>query len=270
MSCFIHGDNIETKTRREPTNLLLQEIKPRYDAWRRDSLAVSGITRADNDRLVDLFQNYKSFISDARFGEEFSSQSKLQSSVLEEFMYYLLRRIPGLESGMALGTMKAYTNLFFAPASLAAMHTDCGMSIYTKNQDFAIAKTARLSAAPQGGRDAIEQTINIPVLSVECKTFIDKTMYEGSVATAERIKQGNPYSRFIIVAELYDVSLDVDPKHSKIDQIYVLRRQTRRSSHSTLNPVDKDVCWRLFSDTQVHLSSDWSNMNEKLNTGLMI
>jgi hypothetical protein len=46
-------------------------------------------------------------------------------------------------------------------------------------------------------------------------------MYEGFVSTAEKIKRGNPYCIFLIVTETYQVSLDVDPKYSLIDQIYV-------------------------------------------------
>jgi hypothetical protein len=249
---------------------MISEIKTRYEGWHRDSLAITGSTRADTDALVDLLNQYKSFIDVPNYRKKFKSQSKLHSSVIEEFMYYLFRRIPGLEPGMTLGNMQAYTNLYFAPASLTAMGNDCGMSIYTKNQDFAIAKVAELSATPSGQTEGKKKGVCIPVVSVECKTYIDKTMYEGAVATAERIKQGNPYSRFIVVAEFYDVSVNVDPKQSKIDQIYVLRRQTSHDGKNALNPIDKGVVWQLFSDIRKHLGSKWSNMSGRLAEGLMI
>ena len=56
---------------------------------------------------------------------------------------------------------------------------------------------------------------------------LDKTMYEGSVATADKIKTGNPYCLFYLVTETYDISSDVDIQTSKIDDIYVLRKQIR-------------------------------------------
>lgn len=271
MSCFIHGDNIATKLRSHPRSVTLKKLKAKYDAWKTASLAISNITRADTDSLVDLLENYKSFICQPLYRNKFTSQSKLHSSVIEEFMYYLFRRIPNLEPSMELGTMKAYTNLFFAPANLAGLHANCGMSVYTKNQDFAIAKAASVTATPVGSTtSSAKESIRIPVVSAECKTYVDKTMYEGSVATAERIKQGNPYSRFIIVAEFYDVAPDVDPKHSKIDQIYILRKQSSNKGKTSLNPIDKTVVWQLFTDVQKHLDAEWSNMKAKLATGLMI
>jgi hypothetical protein len=43
-------------------------------------------------------------------------------------------------------------------------------------------------------------------------------MLEGSIATAEKIKYGNPYSLFFVVTERYAVDLSIDPVYSKIDQ----------------------------------------------------
>ncbi|MFQ6055585.1 MAG: Bpu10I family restriction endonuclease, partial [Methanosarcinales archaeon] len=41
--------------------------------------------------------------------------------------------------------------------------------------------------------------MHIPIVSIECKTYRDKTMFEGSVSTAEKIKKGNLYCIFLIV-----------------------------------------------------------------------
>jgi len=37
-----------------------------------------------------------------------------------------------------------------------------------------------------------ENKIYVPIVSIECKTYLDKTMYEGSISTAEKIKKGIP------------------------------------------------------------------------------
>jgi hypothetical protein len=274
MSKFIHGDNIQNKLaggEKSPKKLaLLREIHKKYTAWRDACLSVSNDEKKDTDRLVDLLNNYKDFIEHERFRKNFNAQTKLHSTVLEEFIYYVFRLIPKIEDSMRLGSMEAYTNLFFAPKNLQALNSDCGVNIYTKDQDFAIAKTATIVATPEGQNSEKRHKIQIPVVSVECKTYVDKTMYEGSVATAERIKQGNPYSRFIIVAEFYAVSLDVDPSHSKIDQIYVLRRQTNSARKKSINPIDSNVVWRLYSDVKRHVCGDWSDMSSKVHSGLMI
>jgi len=43
-------------------------------------------------------------------------------------------------------------------------------------------------------------------------------MLDGSIVTAEKIKNDNPYCLFLVVTECYDVSLDVDPAYSRINR----------------------------------------------------
>ncbi len=104
----------------------------------------------------------------------------------------------------------------------------------------------------------------MPIVSIECKTYLDKTMYEGSVATAEKIKKGNLYCIFLIVTETYQVSLGVDPKYSLIDQIYVLRKDNWE------NPIYEDVVYDLFKFVESHINSDWYNVRERIKRGKMI
>ena len=52
---------------------------------------------------------------------------------------------------------------------------------------------------------------------------------------------GNPYALFFIVTENYDVSLDVDPAYSRIDQVFVLRKCTRKSMDANWKNVSADV-----------------------------
>ena len=109
---------------------------------------------------------------------------------------------------------------------------------------------------------------NLPIVAIECKTFIDKTMLEGSVATAEKLKVGNPYTFFGIVAETYDVSMDVNPAYSRIDQIYILRRTSRRGAKRNIDP---EVVCSLITDVMKHLEKPWSNIEQKLETtGMLI
>ena len=77
-----------------------------------------------------------------------------------------------------------------------------------KDQDFAIYREFDLKI-----NDKIHN-IRIPIVAIENKTYIDKTMLEGIIATAEKVKNGNPYSRFVVVSENYDVDLSVDPSYS--------------------------------------------------------
>ena len=81
------------------------------------------------------------------------------------------------------------------------------------------------------------------------------------IATAEKIKSGNPHTRFIAVSERYDVSYAVDPAYSRIDQIYILRKSMRKNGWAD---IDKDVVWKLFKETTHHLERPWSDIEARI------
>jgi len=87
-------------------------------------------------------------------------------------------------------------------------------------------------------------------------------MLEGSIATADKIKMEIHYCLFLVVTETYDVSYEVDPAYSRIDQIYVFRKAKRRSNNN--NSIDYLVVQDLFDFVKAHLLRDWSNIEKKL------
>lgn len=274
MTNFIHGDNLEHKIEIEknPKNKkLLREIKAKYQSWKNENLEIKGTNETDIKYKVKLLNDYKSFIEQPKYKKEagnrfgFTSQSQLHSSVLEEFMYYLLKDIKKLSNKqLNWGRTKAYTNLYFAPKNIDKFEESSNIVINVKDQDFSISKEVILKSRVSNNEIWQESEIFVPIVSVECKTYLDKTMYEGSVSTAEKIKKGNPYCIFLIVTETYEVNLDVDPKCSSIDQIYVLKKD---SYH---NPIYDDVIIDLFKFVESHINSDWYNVREKIKRGKMI
>jgi len=92
-------------------------------------------------------------------------------------------------------------------------------------------------------------------------------MYEGSVATAEKIKRGNPYSLFLIVTETYEVASNVDPAYSEIDQIYVLRKQSQRENRRA---IQSDIVEDLYKRVEQHLSGSWRDVDTKIKSGKLI
>jgi len=274
MSNFIHGDNLAHKIKgeKQPENKkLLDEINVQYLRWKEDNLKITGTTINDIEKKVELLNTYKAFIDQPKFKKEsgnkygFTSQSQLHSSVIEEFMYYLLKDIGKLTNKhISWGRTKAYTNLYFAPPSIDEFEESSNIVINVKNQDFSISKEVVLKSRVSNNENWQETKIYVPVVSIECKTYLDKTMYEGSVSTAEKLKKGNPYCIFLIVTETYEVSLDVEPRLSSIDQIYVLRKDRRT------NPIYADVVCNLFKDVEKHLNSDWYQVKKRIQKGKMI
>ena len=267
----VHGNNIRAKARKwerlkEKERAFLFRAVQAYNTWRRQN-AEKGYGEVLIRKRVKWVDRYMEAVHDAPF----SAQSKFRSTILEEFLFYLFRDlvqdIQGSLGGVdtepvRLGGVKAYSYLYFAPENMRLFLQRPGMRVNEKDQDFAIYRRIRIQA------DGERREINVPVVSIECKTYVDKTMLEGSIATAEKIKSGNPYCMFAIVTEWYDVSREVDPAYSRIDQIYVLRRSRRRPKSTypfpREDPLDPDVVIKLFRDVQRHLERDWSRVEKKL------
>lgn len=253
----VHGVNLFNKARgegisREVQRILEEEIIPRYLDWHNQN---SGqISPKERVRLVN---DYKDFLAQENYRQTFSPQSKLHSTVVEEFLFYLFRDLPRL-AGLSLQIgcgIRAYSNLYFSPPDIREFSRAPHTRINEKDQDFAIYRPVRIVVENE------ELTINVPVVSVECKTYLDKTMLEGSVATAEKIKFGNPYCLFLVVTETYDVSTTVDPKYSRIDQIFVLRKGFRKEM---VNPIQEDVVVSLFRCVEGHFEKEWSAVAAKI------
>jgi hypothetical protein len=270
----VHGRNILAKLknfRRLNTNQIQElegKVIPSYKRWKSENEKLVGYSEDIIEKRVEFLNRYKNEIKEISF----SSQSKFHSSVVEEFLYYLFKdfveelNAKKRKSGSAkiiLGGVKAYTNLYFAPQNISSFLEKPNMRVNFKDQDFAIYRKIEIKANSES------KVVNVPVVSIECKTYVDKTMLEGSIATAEKIKNGNPYCLFLIVTEWYDVSSDVDPAYSRIDQIYVLRKQKRRTGSE--KPINPDVVKDLFNFVRNHLEREWSNIDEKLTkTGKII
>jgi len=261
----VHGRNILAKLKRFDTLNKNQKEKianivlPAYEKWKKINENLKGYTEKTIKKRVEFLNEYKNKIEVV----EFSAQTKFHSSVIEEFLYYLFKDlIDELNNSsrekhkINLGGIRAYTNLYFSPENLESFIRKPHMKVNVKDQDFAIYKKIKITA------DGESKEVNVPVVSIECKTYIDKTMLEGSIATAEKIKNGNPHCLFIVVSEWYDVSYEVDPAYSRIDQIYILRKKKRKTKE--LNPIDFGVVNDLFNFVRNHLERDWSKIEKKL------
>ncbi len=193
----------------------------------------------------------------------FTSQSKFRSTILEEFMFILFKdyithlkeTYNDARNVIFGGPAKAYTNLYFTAKSIKDFISMPNVEINVKDQDFAICRKVDISI------DDTPKEIKVPIVAIENKTYLDKTMLEGVIATAEKLKSGNPYTRFVVVTENYDVDLKVDPIYSRIDQIYVLRKSKRKGE---LQDIDSNVVYRLFTETKKHIERPWSNIEEKM------
>lgn len=275
---LVHANNLLVKLNQKRNHKLttrqeraIENIISEYLQYIGLQCGLSGFSAAVLRQRVDALNQYYRYFETHEYDNVFSAQGKFRPTILEEFMYilfkdmilFLKRRNGDEQNVLRMGSVKAYNNLYFKSQDLNSFIHDIHTGVNVKDQDFAIYREMVLSI------NDVRATINLPIIAVEVKTNLDKTMLEGAIATAEKIKMGNPYARFFVVTENYDVDLNVDPAYSRIDQIFVLRKTKRKT---TPKP---DICYdvvKLFVDeVYAYLGRRWGDLEHKLDTqGILI
>ncbi|WP_148292503.1 Bpu10I family restriction endonuclease, partial [Planktothrix rubescens] len=96
---------------------------------------------------------------------------------------------------------------------------------------------------------------------IECKTYLDKTMLEGSSRAAEDLKARNPNSLYMVLMEWIKLTSDVNLRKYKVDQIYVLRQQKntdrefRYEETYIKNPITKTGLLYLLLERNLAIAS---------------
>lgn len=264
---LVHASNLITKWNKPNLSKNQKEALPdicaKYKEYLSSNINLKGYTEETIRERVKLLNTYYNFLHSRDFDNLFSAQGKLRPTILEEFIFLLFKDYISDKKAelnkqdiIHSGQVKAYSNLFFKAAGFNEFINELQIGVNTKDQDYAIYRECTISI----NNDKNVQ-ICIPAIAVEAKTYIDKTMLDSIIATAEKLKTGNPYVRFIAIAEHYDVGADVDPAYSRIDQIYILRKGRRRDGWKD---IDADVVIRIFNETKSHIERPWSNIEKKL------
>ncbi|MFT3979538.1 MAG: Bpu10I family restriction endonuclease [Ferruginibacter sp.] len=288
---LVHGDNLTQKENSQAkytdaqSKQYLSEIREEYEKWKAANEELKGPialeTKEDLALLrqrVDLFANYKDFIDQQKYAEQFDSRSNLHSSVLEEFMYYLFRDLVFQYSELALlGKAHTFKDIFFNAPNYKEMVLNPHIKIEKKDHDFAIGVTINAKVSCAGVANEEHHTFQIPAIAIECKTYLDKTMLEGSSTAAEQLKHRNPNALYIVVAEWLKLTEQVNLRKFKVDQIYVLRKQKNTDREYRYlpgyqkHPVYIDVVEHLFNTVRNHLIIDWeSGVNFGLQKGYLL
>jgi Bpu10I restriction endonuclease len=274
---FVHGGNLSQKENHQEkyidqeSKIFLKEIRVEYSKWVEANAMLKGpFSESDkNDvdiiqKRVELFAEYKDFIDQQKYAEKFDSRSNLHSSVLEEFIFYLFRdMVYEFSENAVLGKAHTFKDIFFNSSSYKEMVKNPNAKVEKKDHDFVIGVNIQTNMKCEGSEDVENHSWQIPAVAVECKTYLDKTMLEGSSTAAEQLKHRNPNAIYIVVAEWLKLTDQVNLKKFKVDQIYVLRKQKntdreyRYAEKYKKNPVYADVVIHLFETVRQHLTTDW-------------
>jgi len=99
------------------------------------------------------------------------------------------------------------------------------MRVRTKNQDFTLSRQAFLRASfdstlPASSSD--QRDVWLTYLAAECKTNLDKTMFQEASATSHDLKIAMPAARYYLICEFLDMT-PISSAGTDIDEVLILR-----------------------------------------------
>lgn len=213
----------------------------RYKQWIVDMAAVTGNAVEQLAKMVDLLNEYRNYIdvdlvfdSPNDFLYRQKGQLKLDNSVIEEFLPRLVGNtaiLPTLAPFHAhVGPIKSFSAAYFN-SSLDAIKPGGGLAIKTKDQDFAIAKPLFIKASHDAGfEDFVTEKTYISYIAVECKTNLDKTMFQEACATANDTKYAVAGAQYYLLCEWLDMAPQ-STAPTDINEIIILRKAKRLNSN---------------------------------------
>lgn len=223
----------------------IQQATLRYQQWRSDSLALLDIGLSPDrllKQLVDKLNLYKNYIdidlifdSTQDFLYRQKGQLKLDNTIVEEFLPFLINDtlIPTVSrSGVTLGPTPTFSSAYFA-STLKSGQPGGGLSIRTKDQDFAISRRLYLRASHYPDfpvSDSITQNAYIAYVAAECKTNLDKTMFQEACATAHDVKVAVSGAKYYLLVEWLDMK-PLSTASTDIDEVILLRKAKRLNSN---------------------------------------
>ena len=204
-------------------------------------------TQQKLQQMVDLLNQYRIrmdidliFDSPNDWLYRQKGQIKLDNSIIEEFLPRLMHPSLILEISQAqvsVGPTEAFSSLWF-DSSLIRPEIAGGLKLRVKDQDFAISRPLYLKASHfPDFRESIEQTTHVAYVAAECKTNLDKTMFQEASATARDLKTAIPSAKYFLLCEWLDMK-PVSSSTTYIDRVFLLRKARRinaniRASFST-------------------------------------
>lgn len=254
-----------------------------YDSFFAAASSIQVIDDASVAALTDAFNAYRSDVIYTFEGGKNVPQENLRSTMMEEFFGWLFkdlfdtlgqRRPKNYLAGKATSS---YLNLTFAPKNFATLFESPNPRIGRKDQDFAIGATMKISVGPSGGGAApVSENITIPVIAIECKTYLAKNHLDMCSSTAQMLKRANPYCMYIVAAEFLKMDKGVAPEVTDIAEIFVMckadnaSRAKRKALDEPPHAVHVDVVQSLFNMVVGHLKAIWWDPDTALERGKVI
>lgn len=216
----------------------LEEAVIRYHQW---IATLERIERGQTDtvrQMVEATNDYKRFIeldlifdSPENFLYRQKGQLKLDNTILEEFLPQLVfRSLRRIDNSFELGPRKTFSGLSFL-SSIGNPGQGGEAVVKSKDQDFILGKKLYLKSSFDAEfKDHKLIKSHLGYVCAECKTNLDKTMFQEAVATSRDLKVAVPGSLYFLICEFLDMT-PVSIVSTQIDDVLIVRKTKRMSSN---------------------------------------
>jgi hypothetical protein len=267
---FIHGSKLLRKAERAQQDSGLQTAVVAYERWKTESLSVVGRDPAEIEKLVGHLNTYKDCVEPIFDLRPNSAQEVLQSSIIEEFFEYLFGPLQvEMGAGGICQPSPAYLDLVFHPKTFSSLTTRPDYTIGRKDHDFVIGAKYLITLQVDGRGEQTEDSFVIPAVALETKRYLERNMLDECAGTAARVKRATPYCLFLVIAEFLKMD-DARPELSRIDEVYILRRQrnsARLDKNFIPNPISAELVGDIYVQVLTHLRRIWWDPASALTTG---
>lgn len=212
-----HGNNIDTKIRNGTTVLVAFKedyYLPFVEEMSKIKFNLKKIE--DYEKACALIDRYYAKLSEVVADNRIDTRSGIKSSFIEEISKYLFVNHPVVKKQKLLfENSDICTGLFFSKDTVKTT---------SKDVDFCICRKKKITV----GKDSF--FVKIPVVSVECKTHMDGTMFNEVIDTATRLRTSSPDSHNFVLMLWNQVGRDtftVRRKATFVSEFFALMKKPR-------------------------------------------
>ncbi|MBN1487286.1 MAG: Bpu10I family restriction endonuclease, partial [Anaerolineae bacterium] len=173
------------------------------------------------------------FDSEQDFLYRQKGQLKLDNTIIEEFLPMLV--ITALKAKFQPYELRFGPTTCFSSIRFESSITDPviggGIQLREKDHDFAIGRHLFIQTSyTPDFQESVTIDTYIAYIAAECKTNLDKTMFQEAAATALDIKTAVPGAKYYLLCEWLDMT-PINTSTTAIDEILILRKAKRLSSN---------------------------------------
>jgi len=221
---YVHANNLLGKCEdrdNNPYRHIKNEIKEFYENYyipMKEKIIALNFQKDNYEnfkKATAIFNTYYEKLKSFSKLHNIKSQSKFESTFLEEISSYLFKDIPEITSNK-LG--------FFNKGIYAGMKIDANhnIDIIKKDVDFCIGKKVDISI-----NSGTPVPLILPVIAVEVKTYLDATMFGEVKSSSKSIKNASPNSKAYVLMgykSLAHEHIIAARQDSVLNEMFVLRK----------------------------------------------